>query len=105
MDIETFNMILDDAFVMDIWLPSPRSKEFQRFSLDKWAFNEIKEYVSMGLYPYNGGTVKEYCAIVNNFMLKMSRYSEKESNVRACQIFTTAYKAAANVLDLLHGMM
>ena len=47
MDIETFNMILDDAFVMDIWLPSPRSKEFQRLSLDKWAFNEIKDRKSV----------------------------------------------------------
>ena len=105
MNIEEFAMILDDTYLMDIWLPSFRSKEFDRISCVIWAFSEIKEYVSMGLYPYRYGTLQEYCSIVNNFMLKMLQYSEKETNLRARRIFTTAYRAANNVLDLLRSMI
>lgn len=105
MDVETFCMILDDTYLMDIWLPSVYSKEFERVSYSKWAFNEIKEYVSMGLYSYRYWSLQEYCAVVNDFMQKMLRYSEEERNARARQIFNIAYKTAVDVLDLLHSMM
>ena len=104
MDIETFSMILDDTYLIDIWLPSFRSKEFEKISCSKWAFGEIKEYVSIGLYPYHCGTLQDYCDIVNDFMLKMLRYSSGETNPKVSQIFNIAYKAAVNVLDLLRSM-
>lgn len=106
MSIEQLELILCDMYQMDAWTPPLRFKwknEFDEACYSRWALNELKEYIAKGLYPRAEGSLHEICALTKEFTMKMARYAR--TNKKSRLIFQSAYKVAADVLDLLHAMM
>lgn len=74
----------------------------QKASYSQWAIGEIINYIAKRLYPQTSGTVDEFYIFTQDFMKKMSRYSQV--NPQTSKIFRIARDMSADILDLLQAM-
>ena len=105
MTINQLDLILYDMYRMDTWMPPLYGKwtdKLKKESYSKWAVDELREFITKRIYPHTDGSIKEFCELTNEFMVKMSRYSK--ANPKTSQIFQCASSIAANVMDLLQAM-
>lgn len=105
MSIDQFELIIYDMFQMDAYMPPLFNKweeEFKRASYSQWAIGEIINYIIKRLYPRTSGTVDEFYIFTQDFMEKMSRYSQV--NPQTSKIFRAARDISDNILDLLQAM-
>lgn len=105
MSIDQFELIIYDTFQMDACMPPLFNKweeEFKKASYSQWAIGEIINYITKRLYPRTSGTVDEFYIFTQDFMKKMSWYSEV--NPKTSKIFRIACDMSADILDLLQAM-
>ena len=101
MSIEQLELILSDAYQMDVSFPAifGHRKEFMQSSYSIWSVNELLEYVSSELYPKNNASIEE---IVRCFKSMMSKYYHMRQDTQL--MFSIAINLADNVLDILRAM-
>ena len=108
MNIEQFELILCDQYMMDAWQPPPLwkwSKEFKQASSQQWAVRKLEDYIRKRLRPKKSGTVREFIQYAAAFKAKMLRYaSRSDTNEEMREIFQTAGAVTADILDLLNAM-
>lgn len=105
MSIDQLELILYDTFQMDAWMPPLFNKwteDFKKASYSQWAVDELKDYIAEKIHPRTNGSIREFCNLTHDFMMKTARYAKV--NPRTCQMFQTASNMAADILDLLHAM-
>lgn len=105
MSIEELERLLYDMYQMDAFLPPLFGKwkeEYENMSYSLWSIEELETYISDRISPSKYGTIDEFCALVNEFAVKMSQYAKFNSNTR--HIFRIAENMANAVSELLEAM-
>lgn len=104
MSIEQLELILSDAYQMDVSFPTifGHRKEFMQSSYSIWSVNELLEYVSSELYPKDNASIAEIEEIVRCFKTMMSKYYHMRQDTQL--MFSIAINLADNVLDILRAM-
>ena len=105
MSIEQLRLILCDMYQMDLWYPplfGKWSDDFKKASYSQWAVDELLDYIAEHIYPRTNGSVKEFCTLTHEFMMKTAKYARVNPNTSL--MFRSASEMAANILDLLRAM-
>ena len=105
MSIDQLDLILDDMYRMDLWLPPLYGKwikDYEKTSYSQWAVDELRDFIAEQIYPRTEGSIKEFYNLTYEFMMKMSQYSKVSPKTHL--IFQTAKQKASDVLDLLQAM-
>jgi hypothetical protein len=104
MTISELFLMLSDAFQLDSWTPSPRSKgrQFEKSCYSVWAVNELKLYITQELCPAKSASIREFIWIVMEFELMMRRYAKE--HLAHNLMFKVAQDVSADVIDILHAM-
>ena len=99
MSIEQLELILSDAYQMDVSFPAifGHRKEFMQSSYSIWSVNELLEYVSSELYPKNNASIAEIEEIVRCFKSMMSKYYHMRQDTQL--MFSIDFNHRKTVLD------
>lgn len=105
MSIDQLDLILYDMYRMDVWMPPLFGKwtdEFKKASYLQWAVDELRDFIAEQIYPRREGSIEEFCKLAHEFMMKTDKYARVDPNTS--QIFQSASKIAADILDILQAM-
>lgn len=105
MSIDQLDLILYDMYRMDAWMPPLFGKwtdEFKKASYSQWAVDELRDFIAERIYPRREGSIEEFCKLAHEFMMKTAKYARVDPNTS--QIFQSASKIAADILDILQAM-
>lgn len=104
MSIEQLDLMLSDAYKMDVWFPChwTRRREFEKASYSIWAIDELKRYIAGRLFPRNTGSVRAFVIFTKDFREKMKSLSKIRPNNNT--MFLVAMDVSTDVLDILHAM-
>ena len=105
MSIDQLDLILDDMYRMDVWLPPLYGKwvkDYEKTSYSQWAVDELRDFIAEQIYPRTEGSIEEFCKLTRKFMVKTINYAK--INPDTSLIFQSASETAANILDLLKAM-
>ncbi len=106
MNLETFRRFLCDMYKMDLHHPVLKfvhRREFMEVSFQRWAIDELEQYVARHISNDSVESVGVFIDVVEDFRLKMLKFSRFNADTHLQ--FTMAAKVADSVLDLLNAMI
>lgn len=104
MSIEQFELIICDMYQMDVWMPNPvfDKQEFIKTSYSQWAIGEFRNYLVQRLHPRSEGIIDEFIEMAEEFIEKMSCFSELNSANE--KLFSIARDTVTDIQDMLQAM-
>lgn len=104
MDLFEFEIILDDTYEVDAWLPTlcaKNSRRFKEVSYSKAAVSNLKQYIK-NEFGSRKKSVDDYMYAITKYIKQMEKFAKV--NADNSFIFTTAASVASNVNEILRGM-